>query len=268
MKIFAPIEKLFTPYALIALNLAIILSAEFVGSGTYFAETGLAHGIAILFVVLIIIRIFSDYAFSDYILRGFLKIQLAFFLFLGFVHVYEYLGLDVFMFNAEIVELSVMGSYLLWILGSLLALEFVFRIYSKKSILFTLIICTLIISGLLLLIGASISPVVAGILPEWLPVVILAGIVGFGIISILAIVKIREIMPVFASYSKFAIPAIILVIIASFSEYFESTGSLSVFGISDTQVLYFAHFFVYIALSLLLVGFGKLKRPTGIYAEM
>ena len=48
MKILAPFEKLFTPYALIALNLAIILSAEFVGGGTYFAETGLAHGIAIV----------------------------------------------------------------------------------------------------------------------------------------------------------------------------------------------------------------------------
>ncbi|MFZ2303610.1 MAG: hypothetical protein WAV98_02360 [Minisyncoccia bacterium] len=53
MKIFAPIEKLFTPYVLVALNIAIILSAEFVGGGTYFAETGLTHGIAIIFVGLI-----------------------------------------------------------------------------------------------------------------------------------------------------------------------------------------------------------------------
>lgn len=268
MKILAPFEKLFTPYALIALNLVIIFAAEFAGGGTYFAETGLMHAIALLFVALIIIRIFTDYAFSDYILRGFLKIQLAFFLFLGLVHVYEYLGLDVFMFNAEVVELSVMGSYLMWIFGTLLALEFVFRIYSKKSAMFTLIISALLIGGFSVLVGASISPAIADILPEWLPLVILAGIVGFGIISILAIVKIREIMPVFANYSRCAIPATILVTLAAFSEYFESTGSLTTLGISDTQVLYIAHFFIYIALSLLLVGFGKLKKPTGIYAEM
>lgn len=268
MKIHALLEKLFTPYALIALNLVIILSAEFAGGGTFFAGTGLAHGIAILFVALIIIRIFSDYAFSDYILRGFLKIQLAFFLFLGLVHVYEYLGLDVFMFNAEVVELSVMGSYLLWILGSLLALEFVFRIYSKKSAMFTIVLSALIFGGFSVLVVASISPAVAGSLPEWILLVILAGIVGFGIISILAIVKIREIMPVFTDYSRCAIPAIILVTFAAFFEYFESTGSLATLGISDTQVLYIAHFLIYIALSFLLVGFGKLKKPTGIYEEM
>lgn len=267
MKILSPFEKLFTPYALIALNLAIILSAEFIGGGEYFAESGLAHGIAILFVVLIVIRIFSDYAFSDHILRGFLKIQLAFFLFLGLVHVYEYLGLDVFMFDAEVVELSVMGSYLLWIIGILLALEFVFRIYSKKSAMFTVILSTLLISGFSVLVGASVSPAIADILPEWFPFAILVGIVGFGIAGVLSIMKIREIMPVFAEYSRYAIPAIVLVILAAFAEYFESTGSLESLGISDTQILYFAHFFVYIAFSLLLVGFGKLKKPTGIYAE-
>lgn len=268
MKIISSFEKLFTPYALIALNLAIILSALLAGGGEYFAESGLAHGIAILFVALIVIRIFSDYAFSDHILRGFLKIQLAFFLFLGLVHVYEYIGLDVFMFDAEVVELSVMGSYLLWILGSLLALEFVFRIYSKKSAMFTIVLYVLLISGFSVLVGASIFPAVAESLPEWFPLVILSGIVGFGVISILAIMKIREIMPVFAEYSRYAIPAIVLVILAAFAEYFESTNTLETFGISDTYVLYFAHFFVYIAFSLLLVGFGKLKKPTGIYAEM
>lgn len=268
MKVLAPFEKLFTLYALIALNLVIILSAEFVGGGTYFAETGLMHAIALLFVVFIIVRIFSDYAFNDYILKGFLKIQLAFFLFLGVVHVYEYIGLDVFMLDADVVELSVMGSYLLWIFGILLALEFVFRIYSKKSALFTIIICALLIGGFSVLVGANISPAVADVLPEWLPLVILAGIVGFGIISIIAIVKIREIMPVFAGYSRSAIPAIILVILSAFSEYFESTGSLVSFGISETQILYIAHFLIYIALSFLLVGFGKLKKPTGIYSEM
>ena len=268
MKILAPFEKLFTPYVLVALNLVIILSAEFAGGGTYFEETGLMHAIALLFVGLIIVRIFSDYAFSDYILKGFLKIQLAFFLFLGLVHVYEYLGLDVFMFNEEVVELSVMGSYLLWIFGILLALEFVFRIYSKKSAMFTMLLSALLIGGFSVLVGASVSPAVAESLPKWLPLVILAGIVGFGIISILAIIKIREIMPVFSDYSRCAIPAIIFVTLSAFSEYFESTGSLAALGVSDTQVLYFAHFFVYVALSFLLVGFGKLKKPTGIYAEM
>ena len=91
MKISTFFEKLLSPYSLIAFNLTIFFSAEFFGGGTYFEETGLMHAIAIVFVVLILIRIFSEYAFSDHILRRFLKIQLGFFLFLGcfcFTHKY------------------------------------------------------------------------------------------------------------------------------------------------------------------------------------
>ena len=268
MKILAPFEKLFTSYVLITLNLVIILAAEFVGGGVYFAETGLVHGIAIVFVGLIIVRIFSDYAFSDHILRGFLKIQLAFFLFFGLVHVYEYLGLHFLMLSDEVVELSVAFSYLLWFIGVILALEFVFRIYRKKSVILTAILSALLAIGFLGLIGANISPAFAENLPAWFPIAILIGIVGFGVAGILSIRNIREIMPVFGEYSHYAIPAMVLVIFAAFSEYFESTGTLQAFGISDTQNLYIAHFLVYAAASLLLIGFGKLKKPTGIYAEM
>lgn len=268
MKIFAPFEKLFTPYVLIAFNLVIILCAEFIGGGTYFAETGLVHAIAVLFVLLILIRIFSDYAFSDHILRGFLKIQLAFFLFLGLVHVYEYLGLYVFMLNDEIVELSAMASYLLWMLGVLLALEFVFRIYNKKTALFTWILSTILAFGFLMLVGANVSITVAERLSELLPPMMLVAIVGFGVVGIVSLRKIRAIMPVFMEYSRYAIPAMVLLVLTAFSEYFESTHFLNNFGISDTQTLYISHFLIYAVLSLLLVGFGKLKKPMGIYAEM
>ena len=268
MKILAPFEKLFTPYLLIALNLAIILSAEFVGGGAYFAETGLMHGIAIVFVGLIIVRIFSDYAFSDRILRGFLKIQLAFFLFFGLVHVYEYFGLHILGLDSEVVELSVVFSYLLWFIGIILALEFVFRIYRKKSIIFTVVLSALLAAGFLGLIGATVSGMSVENLPLWITPAILVGIVFFGIAGILSMRKIRKIMPVFEEYSHYAIPAMILVVLAAFAEYFESTGTLRSFGISDTQNLYIAHFLVYATASLLLIGFGKLKKPTGIYTEM
>ncbi len=268
MKILAPFEKLFTPYALIVLNVAIILAAEFTGGGTYFAETGIMHAIAIVFAGLIIVRIFSDYAFSDRILRGFLKIQLAFFLFFGLVHVYEYLGLHFLMFGNEVVELSVAFSYLLWFLGVLLALEFVFRIYRKKSIVVTVILSALLAVGFLGLIGVNVSPALVESLPAWLPIAVLVLIACFGTAGIFFIKKVREIMPVFEEYSYYAIPAMILVVLAAFSEYFESTGTLRSFGISDTQNFYIAHFLVYAAASILLIGFGKLKKPTGIYSEM
>lgn len=268
MRILTLSEKLFTPYALIAINLVLIFATEFVGGGAYFAKTGLVHAVALIFVGLIMARIFTDYAFSDHILKGFLKIQLAFFLFLGLVHVYEYFGLHVLMLNDEIIELSATVSYLLWGLGVLLALEFVFRIYFKKSITSMAILTTLLAVGSLSLMGMNVSSAFAESLPRWLPAAMIAIVVGLGVKGILSLLKIREIMPVFREYSYYAIFTMVLLVLTTFSEYFEATGVLSVIGISKIQNLYISHFLIYAALSLLLIGFGKLKKPTGIYAEM
>jgi len=268
MKIISLFEKLFTMRTLVVFNLAIILLVELVGGGVYFAETGLVHAIAAIFVGLIMIRIFSDHASNDYIFRGFLKIQLLFFLFLGMVHIYEYLGLYVFMLNDEVVELSAMASYLLWMLGLFFALEFVYRIYQKKSALMSIVLVVLISVGFLGLVLVNISSTFVQILPAWLPVAILVGTVITAIFMIMSILEIRGTMPIFKEYSYYVIPAIILLVFAAFFEYFESTHILNSIGISDSQNLYLAHFFIYAVLSLLFVGLGKLKKPRGIYTDM
>lgn len=269
MKISTFFEKLLSPYSLIALNLAIIFSAEFFGGGTYFEETGLMHAIAIVFVVLILIRIFSEYAFSDHILRRFLKIQLGFFLFLGFIHVYEYFGLHYSLTDPEAIELSVMLAYLIWILGVLIGLESVFRIYYKKSVAFMATLYAFLLVGVFWIIALNVSHEFVEEMEEWIPLIGLSLIVIFGALAIVSTRKIREIMPVFKEYSHYAIPAIVLIVFAALSEYFESTHYLlDVLGITDTQNLYFAHFFMFAALSLLLIGFGRLKKPKGIYADM
>jgi hypothetical protein len=262
------LDKIFSPIVLILLNLAIIKAAEFVGGGKFFAETGLIHGIVLVFVFLILARIFSEYAFGDYILKGFLKIQMAFFLFLGFVHIYEYLGVDVLVIKDSVVELSVTLFYLLWLIGNLIALEFVFRIYEKKSFL-----KNSIFAGGFVLVSVGIIALHAfsGLveeLPSWTSDAILLAVVVLGVYSSLRILKIKEIMPIFNNFAIYTVPAIALVVLATFSEYSESVGFLSRFNISPTQNLYLSHFIIYAALSLLLIGFGKLKQPTGIYSEM
>ncbi|MCK9344745.1 MAG: hypothetical protein M0P64_01310 [Candidatus Pacebacteria bacterium] len=268
MKLLAPFEKLINPLPLIVINLAVILLAEFAGGGTFFAETGLVHAIAFLFVALILVRIFSDYAFSDYILKGFLKIQLAFFLFLGLVHVYEYVGLHVFMIEDEVIEFSATISYFLWILGMLLAIEFVSRIYYKKSAIFTAILGAVVALGAGVIVALNIEDEFVHNLPAWSTFLMLLAIVGVGGAGIASLLRIRKIMPIFKEFSYYAIPSIVLLLLTSIAEYFEATHTLTDFGVSEVQNLYIAHFFIYAALSLLLVGFGKLKKPQGIYADM
>lgn len=268
MKIFEPIQKLLTPKVLIVLNVAIILLAEFGGGGTFFAETGLAYGVGILFALMIIVRILSDYAFSDYILRGFLKIQLTFLLLLGMVQFYEYMALHVFHIRPDVVQLTVVASYFVWLISAFLSLGFVFRIYYKKSQMMMVALWSFFALCVAGLIAPNISPAVVAWFPVWFPKLILTGITVIGVAGILAIRKLREIMPVFAEYSHYSIPATVLLVLTGFSEYFEATQSLNQFGLSAVQNVYISHFLVYAALSLLLIGFGKLQKPQGIYADM
>ena len=268
MKIIAPFEKMFTPYVLIALNLAIIIGAEFVGGGTYFEQTGLIHAFAILFVVLIVARIFSDYAFSDHILRGFLKIQLGFFLFLGLIHVYEYLGLYIYMLNDEVVESSAVIAYLIWLIGNTLAIEWVFRIYRQSSAKLVSIFGTAIALLVSLIVTLHIFSQSIHEIPEWTHGVALSLLLASAVLSIWRLIQIKKIMPVFNDYARYAIPSIVLVAIAGLSEYAEAEGFFSTIGIPEIQNLYISHFIIYAALSILLIGFGKLKKPQGIYADM
>lgn len=269
MKILASsVEKLFTPCTLIVLNLLIIFAAEFVGGGLFFAETGLVHAIALIFVGIIIIKIRAHYAFSDHILRGFLNIQLTFFLFLGSVHVYEYLARYLFLIREDVVDLTVMASYFAWLISNFLALGFVFQVYYKVSPLILKTLWTLFIICIVGLLAPSFSPAIVAWFPLWFPKLILFGISVFCVGGIISIMKLREIMPVFRDYSRYAIPASFLLVATAFAEYFESTGALEVFNIPDNQILYIESFLFFISLSLLILGIGKLQRPQGIYSDM
>lgn len=267
MKLFTQLEKLFTPYALLVLNVAIILAVEFLGGGRFFEETGIVHAIAIIFVGLIIVQIFSDYAFSDFILKRFLAVQLAFFLFLGLVHIYEYVGLRIITLDEGTVEQSVMISYLIWILGVFLSFASVSRIYYKRSMFMIALLSVLISMSAIYVVGINVSSVLAQNIMPWFHLATFACIVLLGVGGIMYMNRVAKIMPVFGAYARYAKPAIIFLIFAALFEYFESTHFLSAYGISDTQDLYIAHFLIYATLSLLFVGFSKFKNPSGIYEE-
>ncbi len=252
----------------IALVISIILSAELVGGGTFFAETGLIHAVVLVFVALIVLRIFSKYAFEDYMLKGFLKIQMVFLLFLGLTHVYEYVGLNVIPFNDPVVEFSVTIFYLVWIIGNVLALEFICRIYKKRTYIITVLLYLLMAVAIVGAIFLHIFHGAVEYMPMWVPVLVLGAVVVLGIVGIVQIFRLNNIMPIFNIFSLYAVPAVVFVVFAAFSEYSEATGFLGNYGVSDTQGLYLSHFTIYIALALLFVAFGKLKRPDGIYKEI
>lgn len=261
MKSFSMIEKFFSPAVLVVLNIAIILIVEYAGGGRYFAETGLVHAIAIVFVVLIIARIFSDYEHSYKEIKGFLVVQLAAFFLLGIVHVYEYLGLHVLNLNSSVVELSVVMSYMIWFLCLLLSLELVSRAYygGRGIVMWMLIAIISLVS--LVLIGINISSSLVSYLPSAIGQMMLVFMVALAIMEVSSLAGVKQVLPVFFGFSNYSIPATMLLFVSAFFEYIESSGILSLFRMPDTQITYISHFLIYAVLSLLFVAIGKLKIP-------
>ena len=280
------LDKIFNVYVLVAINILLICVVEFVETGFFSAAGGFLHKAALFFVALVIFRSFSEYSFKDPILKGFLNIQIFFFLILGSVHIYEYIKMGrgseegvttmgggmsmtsgMTMADSTVVVTSVALLYFLWLVGNVLAQEFVSRIYHKRSFIllsiFTLL-ATLITSYVFArnFFDASV--------PNFSPrsYDLLAAItIIFGFFGVVYAVKLKNIMPIFERYNLFAIPAVFMVVIAALFGYSGYQEFFTQMGIGPTQTLYFSHFLIYMALSSLFIGLGRMKRPTGIYSE-
>lgn len=261
-------EKFFTPLTLFAFNILVIVVVELTGDGQYFAQTGFIHLLALLFVGFVLVQIFTEYAFGDYLLKGFLRIQLAFFMFLAMIHIYEYFAEQVFMMRGDVAGLTVIAGYFVWLFSTFIALRFVLRVYYKENLTLSIILSGIVALCFLGLVAPNAFPVVVSWFPAWFPDLILLGIVTVAVLGIYYVQRIKKIMPIFRDYSRYMTIASVLMVVTAFSEYFEGINFLESFGISHTQNLYFSHFVLFAALSLLLIGYNKLKKPTGIYADM
>lgn len=262
-------DRLINSKLLLALAALFVLTiaAELISGIAFFPDSGMIHATVAVFVVLIVVRILSDYAYRDPILKTFSKIQVGFFLFLGIIHLYEFLGHSVFMMQQEIVHVSVLVAYLFWLLGNLAALEFVLRTYYRKSTFWASLtyVLLLLIAGLLIWLNLYSSAIVVA--PQWLPLAAFVGTVLLAILASTALWKLKKIMPIFNKFAYYTIPGMVLVVFASLFQYTESMVLSVQTGMAPTNDMYLSHFAIFAALCLLLIAVGKFKRPTGIYAE-
>lgn len=262
-------DRLINPTLLLSLAVSFILiaGAELISGVAFFPESAIIHVIVVIFVAIIVLRIFSEYAYKDPILRAFSKIEIGSILFLGLIHVYEYLGLSILSIQSKTVHLSVLVGYVVWFLGNIAAMEFMLRTYYKKSKIWSRIIYLLILFTGVFLVWLNFSNSTTMSLPIWIPSAALTSVVVLSIVGLLALWTLKKILPIFENFARYAIPGTILVVFASFFQYTESMTAMSSSNVSPAQDMYLAHFVLFSALCLLLIAVEKFKRPTGIYAE-
>jgi len=90
----------------------------------------------------------------------------------------------------------------------------------------------------------------------------------FGITVIFSYVRLGRALPLLKGFATYLMLAAGLIMLAAGFEFLESTGILLPLAIPHVQVIYFAHFAFFGALSTIILGFGKLAEPTGIYKDL
>lgn len=260
-------ERIFTPKALIALNLLIIATVQ--ATGELFHDTGLIHILAILFIGLSLTRIFQSYHVYDPFIRHFVNAALVALLFFSASHVIEFISIVVLKLPPQAALVNVVSIYVVSILFLLLGVQFVLRKTRRQSspyswVLVALLTC-LVTSIIYVMVkpdshyGSASAPSVALSLFGISLVLITAfQIIGF--------FKIRKILPMLAKMQNYLILASVFIILSALPNMFYELGLIP--GLSPHQAVYLSHYAFYAAASALFLSFGTLTRLGGLYQDM
>ncbi len=261
------LDRLFTPKALIALNIVIIAAAEL--TGHFFHDTGLIHIIAILFIALSLTRIFQNYHLYDPFLKRFVNAALISLLFFSASHVIEFIAIAVLKLPPQVALVNVFAVYVVSILFLILGVQFVLRKTRHQSspyswVLVVLLTC-LITSIVYVMVkpdshyGSASAPSVALSLFGISLVLITAfQIIGF--------FKIRKILPAIAKMQNYLILASFFIIVSALPNMAFELGLFP--GLAAHQAVYLSHYAFYAAASTLFLSFGTLGKMSGLYQDL
>lgn len=253
---------------LIAINVVIILVAQFAGGGYWFASTGLVHGAAVLFVLLAATKLYTRPLFTDPELRRFTTMNLLALGVFGLSHVMEYVGYNYLKLSSDTLYANVINLYLASLMFMIVGAHSIMvrrdkqaRIFSWLLSLAGLLLCLLMIyfvaNDKVVSLDSDVS-----LLP-WVYAVVIMAVAGTAFISL---GKLTKMMPMVRPFSKIMTIASVFVLLATIPEVF-SKGLMDNVGVSPVQVLYLSHYGFYIGLSVMYLAFEKLKVG-GVYGDI
>lgn len=264
----AKLEKIFNPYTLLVLNIAIILAAVLVGNGQYFFESGAIHAIAVFFILLAITRIFVHYYTFDPVLEKLLHASLLALLVFAASHVVEFFSYKIFNAYEDAIFANVANLYIASLAFMSIGAEAFLRRYKQQSpLLINLLLLAVVILGLItaafLVKDAMISLEPNSPSPYLYAIVVIA----ISAIGLYKIWSIKKLVPVTAGFANYLTASVILIILATLPNiFYEVLGDA--FGLSEIMIIYLSHFTFYAALSVMFLAFRKLSYLGTLYEEL
>lgn len=262
------LDKIFNPYSLAIINVAIVLLAEFAGGGRLFFNSGLIHLMAVLFVALAVARIFVHYYTFDPILEKFLWASLAAFAIFTVSHIVEFASMMVFHIYQDATFANVVNFYLISILTLAVGAELFLKVYYERGARLIMLLSGIIAAIFILIAAFLINPNLISLEPDsWMPYMYALALLGAGFYGIFKMLQIRKLVTIAVGFVNYLVAAIALIMLAAmFDVFYEFLEHYLV--IADYQIIYFSHFAFYAALSLMFLAYAKLSYLGEFYEEI
>ncbi|HJV33221.1 MAG TPA: hypothetical protein VJ694_04300 [Patescibacteria group bacterium] len=254
-----------TTRTLVVMNALIIAAAE--TTGTFFHETALIHGFALMFIVLAAARVFRRYDVYDPELRIYLRYGLASMAVFAVSHLVELFSIVVLKNYTDVTYTVAIDMYaislLLLMAGGASLNRNLHKTTSRPIVAAWTWIAALAIFSFALLLGRwDIS-----LEPEHGIAYVYA--IGLSFLAGIAITQAFRIAREYVGYASFfnrMIAVTLLVAAAAFQYvFYEAIESL---GVPEYRIIYLSHYFFYAALSAMYLAFGASLRPRGVFDDV
>lgn len=262
------LDRIFNPFSLIIINILVIIAAEFTGGGMFFINTGLIHGVAILFIILALSRMFSHYYTYDPIFEKIVHGALGASFIFAASHIYEYASMNIFHTYKDSTFINAVNFYLIGFMLIIIGAESFLRIIARRSTyLIKLLSIAILIFAALIIFFSIKSDFVSLEIESLAPYIYAVLVAGIGTLGIFIIRRVKKLVPISTGFSNYLLASLSLIIFATLPYIFYDFIEARFYSYTNRhQIIYLSHFAFFAALSLLFLAFTKVSWG-GLYSE-
>lgn len=258
------LEKIFSHWTLLAINLVIVVAVE--STGSFFMQSGLIHLIALLFIGLGIARIFIHYKVYDQFLKPLIYGGITVLILFAVSHILEFMNYAVFFLPFPMIAATVVNFYLIGLLIITFSTTFFLKGIEKISGLYIYLLPAVMGVLVVATIRNYMFPNSIDLAPSnWLMYVYTFAVAAATILGVYWLIKLKKYEAMLANFIDYFNASFVMLGISAsfyvFNEIFEKV------GIDYMQVMYISHFLFYGALSFMFLSFGRLSKLGGLYDE-
>lgn len=262
---YMPLGKIFNHWSLLVLNIMVIFVVEI--SGEFFANTGLIHLLAIIFILLAIIRASMHPHVHDQFLEPIIHRGILAMLIFAISHIVEFSGYMIFSIPDEAISANVVNFYLASTLIVITGVEaFVGRLDNSSRNITKAIEILVVSFGLLILYILFNTHRISLSSSSWMTYAYTVMIISVNIFSLWRLQTLKQHVPIMTNFINYFFAAFVFIGLSALLYTFERI--LGESGISTLQVVYLNHFLFYGALSLIFLAYDRLLHLGGIYDDL